>query len=162
MLRVALGWAFLMAFLFATGQVLAQAPVSGPTTQTTPALKVFDATGPNTASEVDYTADRKGKPTVYLFVAADKWDRPVARFIKTLDTEVAKEIDDGYLVAVWLTTDAEKTKEYLPRAQQSMNLQRTALTCYLGDKGGPQEWSLDPDAHLTAVVSHEGKVIKSV
>ena len=157
MLRLALG----LSLLFMAGQVFAQAPVSGPTTATTPALKDFDTTGPNTGNEVDYTADRKGKPTVYLFVAADKWDRPVARFLKTLDSEVAKEIDDGYLVAVWLTADVEKTKEYLPRAQQSLNLQRTALTCYLGDKGGPQEWSLDPDAHLTAVVSHEGKVVKN-
>ena len=39
-------------------------------------LKVFDATGPLKDKEVDYAAERKGKPTVYVFIQADKWDRP--------------------------------------------------------------------------------------
>lgn len=138
-----------------------QEVVTGPATGPVPALKVFDTTGPNTGSEVDYTADRKGKPTIYIFISADKWDRPVARFLKELDAGVAKDSDDAYLVAVWLTDDVEKSKAYLPRAQQSLNLQRTALTCFTGDKSGPQDWNIHVDAHLSAVVAHDGKVVKT-
>jgi hypothetical protein len=134
---------------------------SGPTEGAIPELKVFDTTGPNTGNEVDYTADRKGKPTVYVFIAADKWDRPIARYLKELDARVAKASDDAYVVAVWLTDDVEKTKAYLPRAQQSIQLGRSALTCFTGDKGGPAGWNIDTGAHLTAVISTDGKVVKS-
>jgi hypothetical protein len=134
---------------------------SGPPEGEAPELKVFDTTGPNTGNEVDYVADRKGKPTVYAFIAADKWDRPVARYLKVLDTALAKTSDDAYLVAVWLTEDVEKTKAYLPKAQQSLMFSRAALTCYTGDKSGPEKWMIDSGAHLTAVVTVDGKVVKS-
>lgn len=155
--RYLFGSLLLLAATAAYGQEL----VTGPAEGAVPELKVFDATGPNTGNEVDYVADRKGKPTVYLFVAADKWDRPVARFVKVLDTEIAKDSDDAYVVAVWVTDDVEKSKAYLPKAQQSINLQRTALTCHPGDKNGPKNWNIHPDAHLTAVVSVDGKVVKN-
>ena len=135
--------------------------VTGPAAGKTPELKVFDATGPNTGSEVDYTADRKEKPTIYVFVAADKWDRPVARFLKELDKAVEKSGDDGYIVAVWLTDDVAKSKEYLPKAQMSLSFQRTALTCFPGEKAGPKDWNISGDAHLTAVVANKGKVLKN-
>jgi hypothetical protein len=134
---------------------------TGPEPGAVPELKVFDTTGPNTGNEVDYVADRKGKPTIYVFIAADKWDRPVARFLKVLDTEIAKQSDDAYLVAVWLTDDVAKTKEYLPKAQQSIKLERTALTCFQGDKAGPKNWNIHPDAHVTAVVSTDGKAVQN-
>lgn len=116
-----------------------------------PALKVFDATGPHQGQEVNYAAERKGKPTVYLFIQADKWDRPMARFVRTLDEAVQK--DDAFVVAVWLTDDVDKAKQYLPLAQQSLQLQKTALTCFPGERAGPQGWNINADAHLTAVVS---------
>lgn len=155
--RYLVGIAIICVSTLAVGQELATGPAAG----AMPELKVFDTTGPNTGSDVDYTADRKGKPTIYVFIAADKWDRPVARFLKTLDTEVAKTSDDAYIVAVWLTDDVEKTKAYLPKAQQSMSLGRAALTCFPGDKGGPKDWNIHGDAHLTAVVSNDGKVVRN-
>ncbi len=155
--RCAVGLLSVVIATLAYGEELATGPAAG----AVPELKVFDTTGPNTGSEVDYAADRKGKPTVYVFIAADKWDRPVARFLKVLDTEIAKDSDDAYLVAVWLTDDVEKTKTYLPKAQQSITLGRTALTCFTGDKSGPKDWNIHPDAHLTAVVSNDGKVVQN-
>ena len=50
-----------------------------------PPLKVFDATGSYKDQEVDYTAERKDQPTIYIFIQADRWDRPMARFLKKLD-----------------------------------------------------------------------------
>lgn len=157
-------WAVLAALMLVVSGSWAGAQElkSGPQEGKTPELKVFDLTGPNTGSEVDYTADRKEKPTIYLFIPADKFDRPTARFMRELDKGVEGDSDEAYIVAVWLTDDAAKTKEYLPRAQQSLQLQRTALTCFTGDKSGPADWNLHGDAHLTAVVANEGKVAASI
>src|SRR5437870_4330779 len=77
---------FLMPLLFLATSASAQDVASGQEKGTeVPALKVFDATGLHQGQEVDYAAERKGKPTVYVFIQADKWDRPMARFPKGLD-----------------------------------------------------------------------------
>jgi hypothetical protein len=125
------------------------------------ALKALAVTGNDAGQEIDFSAQRNGKPTVFLFVQADKWDRPVARFLKTLDQELNKDRSDVPIVAVWLTDDVEKTKEYLPKAEQSLKLSQTSLAVYLGDKNGPPGWSINAGAHLTAVVADEGRVIAS-
>ena len=123
-----------------------------------PPLKVFDATGPNKDKELDYVAERKQKPTIYLFIQADKWDRPMARFVRKLDEALQKADDDSVVVAVWLTDNPDKAKEYLPIAQQSLQLQKTILTCFPEEKAGPKDWNINVDAHLTAVVTTKGKV----
>jgi hypothetical protein len=122
-----------------------------------PELKVFDTTGANKDKEVDYAAERKDKPTVYLFIDAEKFDRPMNRFMKGLDGAVKKEFEGAYVVAVWLTGDADKTREYLPKLQQSVQHEATALTLF-PDKAGPKGWGVNADAHLTAVVAIKGKV----
>ena len=130
---------FIPAVLVFATQALAQDVVSGPEKgKKAPALKVFDATGANKDKEIDYAAERKDKPTIFLIVQADKWDRPMARFLRKLDEAVIKESADAYVVAVWLTDDVDKTKSYLPVAQQSLKLQNSALTCFTGEKAGPE------------------------
>ena len=135
---------------------------SGPDrgSQLTP-LKVASIIGDGAGEELDFVARREGRPTLYLFVQADKWDRPVARFMSTLDKELAKSRSDVAIVAVWLTDDVEKSKEYLPRAQQSINLSQTTLAVYPGDKNGPAGWSINSGAHLTAIVAEKGRVVAS-
>jgi hypothetical protein len=134
---------------------------SGPESGTAvAALKVFDVTGPHADKELDYVADRKERPTVYLFVVADKWDRPVARFLKKLDGELSKKAD-AQAVAVWLTDDPDATKRYLPLAQQSLRFDATALTCYPVAKKTPDGWGLNLEAGVTAVVVNQGKVTAS-
>ena len=122
-----------------------------------PALKVYDCTGENKGKTVDYVALRKDKTTVYLLLAADKFDRPMNRFMKTLDTKIEKDLKDVYVVAVWLTDDTEKTNERLPVIQQSVMYEKTALTSFKG-KEGPKDWGINTDAHLTAIVVTKGKV----
>jgi len=137
----------------------AQGIASGPEKgKAVPALKVYDATGAHKEKEVDYAAERKDKPTVYLLVRADKFDRPMNRFMKTLDAAVKKDFADTYVVAVWLTDDVVKAKELLPRVQQSVGYEATALTCYTGGAEGPKGWNVNADAHLTAVLANKGKV----
>jgi hypothetical protein len=149
-----------VAVLFAP-LVLARADdiVSGPEKGVkTPALSVFDATGPNKDKEVDYVAERKDKPTVVAFVQADQFDRPMNRFLKELDKAVRQDFPDVYVVAVWLTDDVDKTKEKLPRVQQSVQYEATALTCFTGDKTGPKGWNVNADARLTVVLTNHQKV----
>ena len=139
--------------LLASSAVMAQVesgPVPGAKLA---ALKVTAATGEFADNEVDYFDKRKDKPTIYVFVQAASWDRPMARYLKTLDGAVKKAGGDAQIVAVWLTSDAEKSKEYLPKAQMSLNMEITALTVYAGATAGPDNWGVNDRASLTTVVS---------
>ena len=141
-----------------TPPAFAQEMMSGPDKGVAaPALKVFDATGAFKDKEADYAADRKDRPTVYLFINAEKFDRPMNRFMKELDAAVKKDFEEGYIVAVWVTGDADKTKELLPKVQQSVQYEVTALTVFSGQEG-PTGWNVNADCHLTAVVAYKGKV----
>ena len=51
-------------------------------------FKVFAATGDQAQKEIDAVASRKDKATVYVFLAADQWARPVARYVKKLDEAI--------------------------------------------------------------------------
>jgi hypothetical protein len=141
---------------------------SGPKAgENVPALKVFGVVGSAENKEVDYAADRKDLPTVYLFVSAEegglpRGGRPLGRFMKTLDGEVTKASEKAHVVAVWLGDKSfEKHKEYLPRINTSLKFENTSLAAFDGEKSGPKDWGVNPDAHLTVVVAHKGKVVKS-
>jgi hypothetical protein len=131
-----------------------------------PALKAFGVVGTVENKEADFAAERKDAPTVYMFIQAEEGGipvggRPLARFIKVLDGELAKT-DDTAAVAVWLGDKAfDKHKEYLPRIQMSLKLEKTQYAAFDGEKSGPNNWGINPDAHLTVVVAHKGKVVKS-
>lgn len=132
---------------------------SGPAVdQKTPALKVFDATGEQAGKDVDYTALRGDKPTVYMFIKDPSWSRPMARFVRAVDAAVNDLGKDTYVVAVWLTPNVQRTKEYLPKAQRSIKLQRTALCVYVDGVAGPAEWNVNDSADLTTVIAVGGKV----
>src|SRR3954469_17122302 len=75
-----------------------------------PALKVYDATGENKEKTVDYAGLRKDKVTVYLIVGEGKFDRPMNRFMKTLDEKVSADFEGVYGVAVFLTEEEGEKK----------------------------------------------------
>jgi len=148
--RTALAALTLLAWAAAAaGQDVVSGPDRG---KAVPVINVFDVTGPHKDKKLDYATERKGKVTVYVLIQAEKWDRPMARFLKVLDKAVSQE-KDALVVAVWLTDDNDKTKNYLPLAQQSLQLQGTALTFFQDGKAGPKGWNANDDAHLTAVVA---------
>jgi hypothetical protein len=129
-------------------------------------LKAFGVVGTIEGKEADFAADRKDSPTIYIFVSAADGGipvggRPAARFMKILDTEVAK-IEGAAVVAVWLGDKAfDKHKEYLPRINTSLKFEKTSLAAFDGEKSGPNNWGINPDAHLTVVVANKAKVVKS-
>jgi hypothetical protein len=161
MRNVRIGTLLALLCIFVPGTLQAEVE-SGPTPGSkVEALKAVAATGDFAGKEVDYAMERKEKPTIFVFVQADKWDRPTARFLRELDQALAKDRNDVQIIAVWLTDDAAKAKEYLPKAQESLKLAQTTFTVYPGDKGGPAGWGINADAHATAVVAQDQKVSAS-
>jgi hypothetical protein len=126
-------------------------------------LKVFAVTGMQENKELDYATERKEKPTVYVFVKAKEGGipeggRPAGRFLKELDKIVKEASTDAYVVIVWLTDDEQKTKDYLPRINMSLKFENSALTYFQGGLKSPEDWGINTDAHVTAVVAAKGKV----
>jgi hypothetical protein len=144
-------------------QQVAHADVdSGPKAGTeVSALKVFAVTGDQAGKEVDYAAERGAKPTIYVFVPHERFDRPIARFLKELEKSVKEAGNDAQMVTVFLTDDAAKTKEYLPKAQMSLQFTANPLLVFPSAKMGPEGWSVNTDAHVTAIVVQSGKVAAS-
>jgi predicted transcriptional regulator len=97
-----------------------------------------------------------------VFVNADKFSRPIARFIKELDGQIGKASDKASVVVIWVGGDTDKNKEYLPKVQMSIKLENSSMAVYTGEAPGPKDWALNPDAHATVVVAHQGKVVKSL
>jgi hypothetical protein len=124
-------------------------------------FKVFAVTGEVENKEVNFIKDRKDEPTIYYFVQKEHWSRPMAKYLRTMDTKASELSDKVQGVAVWLGGDVKENKEYLPKAQQSLKLTKTALTVFEGEKTGPNNWGINSDAHLTTVIVNKGKVVKS-
>jgi len=123
---------------------------SGPAVDSAlPELKADAVTGDDAGKKITFTTTRKAKPTVYVFIRSDKFDRPIARYLKVLDKALAELGKGTHIVAVWITDDADKTREYLPKVQQSIKLEATTLALYAEDKLGPNAWALNDRAHVT-------------
>ena len=148
-----------VALLFVINSLSARADVtSGPGEgNAIEKFKVTVVAGESSGKELDFVTERKDKPTVFVFVSADKVSRPMARFIKVLDDKLKAERTDVDIVAVWLTDDVNKSKDYLPKAFGSLKTERTAWSVFAGVKTGPENLGINPDADITVVVSDGAK-----
>ena len=124
-------------------------------------FKAFGAIGLFEGKEGSYVAERKGEPTVFVFVQSEHFTRPMARMLKELDTKSKETNEKAMTVAVWLG-DPDAAKERLPRIQMSLNFANTSLGVFEGEKSGPNNWGINTDAHCTVVVTHNGKVVESI
>jgi hypothetical protein len=154
--------AILAVLLLAPGLLRADVDSGPQAGSAVEALKAAAATGDDAGKEVNFTAQRKDKPTIVVFVQGEHWGRPMARFLRAIDDALAKDRTDVHVVAVWLTDEADTAKEYLPRAQQSLKLAHTTFAVSGDGKSGPKGWGINLDAHLTAVVIQEQKVTASL
>jgi hypothetical protein len=124
-------------------------------------FKVFAVTGEVENKEKNFVKDRKDDLTVYYFVQKEHFSRPMARYLKTMDTKSAELSDKILGVAIWLGGDVKENKEYLPKVNMSLKFAKTAMAAFEGEKSGPNGWGINADAHLTTVIVDKGKVIKS-
>jgi hypothetical protein len=137
-------------------------PDSGPAAGSkAPPLKATAAHGDDAGKEVDFVDQRKDRPTVFVLVRADRWGRPMYRFLRGVDEILKKERDDVRVVAVWVGDEPEKSKEYLERAEPTLKMLMQTTFAYAG-KDGPKDWNVNADAHVTAVVVEGGKVAASL
>lgn len=151
-----------VVFLFSTAALVATvrsaAVAAGPTVDApVPPLNAQVMQADGRFEDANLTAAIGAKPAVLLFVNARRWDRPVARFVKTLDTKLREFSATAEVKMVWPVEDVEATRDYLPRAARSLQLQHTASAVLRDDGSGPAGWNLTTDATLTAVVVHRGK-----
>lgn len=150
----------LSMLVFVVGQAARADVDSGPTVgEKMPALALPVVVGNNAGMETDWLKERGDKPTVYFFVRTDKFSRPIARVIKKFDGELAQR-GEVRAIAVWLTDNKADTEKYLPLVQQSLQFDHTTLCLHDSNRDGPNNWGVNSDADLTAVVIAEGKVVK--
>lgn len=160
---IVVAWSVLAVSLPLAAKTAEKEVESGPTLgEVVPELKVLAVTGEEENKELDYAAHRGDKLTIYAFVNGRQFDRPMARFLKTLDKEVAKLADDEKtkevaIVVVWLTDDHDRIKEYLPLVQQSIKLEKSSLCLFPGSTDGPNGWGANPDAGLTVAIVKDKK-----
>lgn len=124
-------------------------------------LKVFAATGDHAGKDLDYAAERGLKPTIYVFVPHERFDRPLARLLRDLEKGVIEAGNESSLVTIFLTKDEPKTREHLPRIQMSMQFTQNPLVVFPVAPAGPEGWAVDTDAQLTVVVVNKSKVVES-
>lgn len=120
-------------------------------------LKVELLQSDGSYSQIDAAQASETKPIVYLLIPSARWDRPVARFMKTLDEKLSGYSATAEVRAIWLSAEPDATKEYLPRVQQSLQLQKTTLGVY-ADAEGPEGWQPGGDIQMVAIVVHRGKM----
>jgi hypothetical protein len=119
-------------------------------------LKLFVASGLVENKEIDLFKDRGEKATVLLYLQAAKFDRPMYRLLKKLDEKASSDVP---VVAIWLTEDQDKTKNFFERAKGSLQFANTSISLYPGEKTGPNGWGINLDAHLTMIVLQGTKVV---
>jgi hypothetical protein len=107
--------------------------------------------------EADLAAKSRDKFVVYLLVNSAKWDRPIARFLKTLDMKLREYGATPELTAVWITATTDETKEYLPKVRQSLQFEHTTLAAFTDEGNGAADWNVGSDASLTVVIADRGK-----
>ena len=124
-------------------------------------LKVTNVVGEFEGKEVDFAKERKDAPTIYMFVNAEKFDRPMARLMKVLDGKIGDVDEKAKVVIVWVGGEEEAVKKRIPAINMSLKFEKSSLSMYTADKTGPNGWGLNSDAHLTVVVANKAKVEKS-
>lgn len=135
--------------------------VSGPElNKPVPSLKTLQVVGDHADKEVDWKELTEKKPTLLVFVRSDKWDRPVARVLKQVDDALIaarKDYPDVHIGIIWISKDAERAKEYLPKVQLSIKLQASSWNFFNGEVYDAAGWQLSGDGAINIVLVKEGK-----
>lgn len=143
--------------LFTASLLLAGDLPSGPQVgkKLTP-FKILAFSGPDAGKEVEFIKKDKGPPMLLIFV--HKITRPALKFLRPVDKFVTEQ-EEGKLQAqiVWLSEDKDKTKEFLERAKNSLNLE-TPIGISLDGKDGPGAYGLNDQVALTVLIAKNAKV----
>src|SRR5947207_953017 len=88
----------ILAISWAAAQDVDSGPPKG---EKVPALEVVALSGPQEGKKLDYPAERKDRPTIYVVIPSDKWARPVHKFLSELSKALHAKDENALVVAVW-------------------------------------------------------------
>ena len=136
---------------------LLQAPGQIAKGATLPPLKVH-VIKEDSSEEKDLTKGRPERKTVYLFLPGDRFDRPAARFLRSLDQDLVKRKEFTDVVVVWQAKELDPAKHRLPLIQKSLQLGQTTWSAFVSENPYPEGWGLNPDDIATVVIATGNKV----
>lgn len=141
----------IVALLLFTSRVAVADVDSGPMVdKAIPPLPVKIATGDMSGESRNIAEHRGARPTVYVLVEGERFDRPAGRFLVELDKTIGQIGADWHVVAVWLGEQPDAAIERMQRIQMSLKLPNTTFVAH--DGRFPNDWSIHDRASLTAVV----------
>ncbi len=112
----------------------------------------------DSVEEKDLTKERPDRKTVYLFLPRDRFDRPAARFLRSLDQDLVKKKEFTDIVVVWQAKELEPAQRRLPAIQKSLQLGQTTWSAFVSDNPYPEGWGINPDDIATVVIAKGNKV----
>ena len=115
----------------------------------------------DSSEEKDLTKDRPERKTVYLFLPGDRFDRPAARFLRSLDQDLVKKKEFTDIVVVWQAKELEPAQKRLPLIQKSLQLGQTTWSAFVAENPNPEGWAINPDDIATLVIADGAKVMFS-
>lgn len=125
-----------------------------------PELTASVCVGDGVGQNRELAKARAQEPTIYVFIQNEYWDRPIARLLRELDTQMNQNVTGGHIIAVWLSDrELDRLKDHLPRVQQSIKLKTTTYAVWPGDAFGPADWNLNRDDHITVLSARDGKIL---
>ncbi len=129
---------------------------SGPAIgQVVASLKVQPVENGQASQVVDVAVQRGEQPTVYVFLSGSRFDRPVGRFIKTLDTAMQKRQmlhPTLQVIVVYMVDDATQGATRVTAIQGSLKLAASQWTVWKDGATSPDGWAVNDRTSVTAVV----------
>lgn len=113
------------------------------------------------ADAADIVAKREDHETVYVFLPKSKFDRPVGRFVKALDTAMQKRQmlhPNLQIVLIWMTDDVTLGATRTNAIQTSLQLAASQWTVWNGEAKSPEGWVISDKAAATVVIVQKKKV----
>ncbi|HET6422739.1 MAG TPA: hypothetical protein VFG20_03595 [Planctomycetaceae bacterium] len=153
--------AFGLFLLFMTTVVHAEVESGPKVGDTVPALKVQAVNNGALADAADLVAKREDQETVYVFLPKSKFDRPVGRFVKALDTAMQKRQmlhPNLQIVLVWMTDDVTLGATRTNAIQTSLQLAASQWTVWKDEATSPEGWVISDKAAVSVIVVHKKKV----
>lgn len=145
-----------LAFLLAS-----DAPSSGPKVgEKLSSFKVLALSGPQAGKDIELVEAGAKGPTLLIFV--HYFDRPAFRCLKPVDI-YAGQLAEHKLTThiIWLSDDLEKTRQFLERAKNSLNL-RSAVGISRDGPNGPKAYALSDRVTYSILLAQEGKVVANL
>lgn len=120
------------------------------------AFNVNDVTGPKAGTSLCYRCMYGARPVVSIF--ARKVDDNLAKLVKEVDEQVAKNSDKQMKAfVVLLTDDPDAAEGKLKELAQKQGIKNVPLTTYDG-AAGPPSYNIAQDAELTVLMWNKSKV----